>query len=61
MAKLDGFRDEDLHPEILEALKRLEIAKDAYANACASIDGQYLVSLSDPQSAKQAEAVRALF
>jgi len=61
MAKLKGFTDDELHPQILEALKRLDVAKDAYANALASIQGQYLSQLSERNAAKQAEAVRKLF
>jgi hypothetical protein len=59
--KLRGFDDDDLHPQVLEAIKRLQIAKDGYDNAVASIDGQYLVSLSGAEAGAQADAVRALF
>jgi len=61
MPLLEGFTDDDLDPQILEALKRLEIAKDAYVNACASIQGQYLAQFREGLAADQAEAVRSLF
>jgi hypothetical protein len=59
--QLRGFDDDDLHPQVLEAIKRLQIAKDTYDNAVANINGQYLVSLSGAEAGAQADAVRALF
>ena len=60
MAKLDGFNDEALHPNICEALKVLAQAQAAFDKAVSNIDGQYLNSL-DPSYAKQVAKVRALF
>jgi hypothetical protein len=59
--QLAGFQDDQLHPQIVEALKRLEVAKDAYAHALANVDRQYLIALSDPEVVAQVDAVRALF
>jgi hypothetical protein len=59
--QLRGFDDDDLHPQVIEALKRLQVAKDAYDHAVANINGQYLVALSGPEACAQADAVRALF
>lgn len=61
-AKLAGFKNEDLHANVCEALKVFEAAQAAYAHAKANIDGQYLKSLDalGGVPAKQAAAVRAL-
>lgn len=57
MSKLDGFTDEELHPNVHEALKVLVKAEDAYTKALENIEGQYLRSL-DEAFAKQVNAVR---
>jgi len=59
--KLPPFKDEDLDPQIIEALKRLDVAKAAYANAVYNIDNQFLVALRGRGFADQADAVKALF
>lgn len=61
MAKLPPFTDEDLDPQVVEALKRLEAAKDNYAHAVAALDAQFLKPLNLTGSAAQADAVRAMF
>ena len=62
MAKLDPWDDDMLHPNVVEALKVLDAAKQTFAQAVRSIEGQYLKSLDglNADSASQAEAVRAL-
>lgn len=45
MPKLKGFKDEDLHPQILEALKALEARQDDYHRALASLDAQFVKPL----------------
>ena len=57
MSKLDGFQDDELHPNVSEALKVLVNAEDAYSKALENIEGQYLRSL-DVAYAKQVSAVR---
>ena len=70
MALLDGFEDEDLASGVVEALKVLQIRKDAYQLATSNLDTQYLKALEashdgDSDSCKQmlaqVAAVRALF
>ena len=59
-AKLAGYKDEDLHANVVEALKVFSAASAAFAHAKTSIDGQYLKGLDalGGDSAKQAAAVR---
>ena len=62
-AVLDGYENDALHPNVIEALKRLDDANDTRARAVKNIDGQYLKSLDalgDDWKA-QADAVRAQF
>jgi hypothetical protein len=70
VAKLTGFKDEQLHAAIHEALKVLGHAYEAYDKAVANIEGQYLHALEsahDGRSAAcnavkaQVAAVRKLF
>jgi hypothetical protein len=59
---LKGWKNDQLHPNTVEALKRLDDAKHTYEHQLQMIDGQYLRSLGglDADSAKQADAVRKL-
>lgn len=66
---LDGFNDDDLHPQIVEALKVLTARQEEYHLAVASLDSQYLKPLEaahDGDSvecqhiAAQVDAVRSL-
>lgn len=61
-ALLAGFKDEDLHPNVVEALKVFANAKAVFAGTLRSIEGQYLHSLDSlsASDAKQAAAVRKL-
>jgi hypothetical protein len=61
-ALLAGWRNDQLHPNVVEALKVLADANSVLAARKASINGQYLQSLDglDSDSAKQADAVRKL-
>ena len=70
MPLLAGFRDEDLDPQVVEALKVLGGVQDEYTRKVGSIDAQYLKALEashDGVSAKcrlmlaQVKAVRARF
>ena len=70
MPLLDGFRDDDLHSNIVEALKVLGTRKDEHARAVQNLDTQYLKALeashdgdSDEceQVLAQIDAVRALY
>jgi hypothetical protein len=70
VALLAGFTDDDLHPQVVEALKVLRARKDEYARALASIEGQYLRPLEGAHDGKndactgmraQLKAVRKLF
>lgn len=58
---LPGFTSSELHPEIVEAIKAFDKARDHYASACASINGQYLNALVNSPAADQVAALRALF
>jgi len=69
MSKLAGFTDEELHPQIVEALKVLAGKQDDYANAMTSLEGQYLRPIAASHDGlsdeclsvlAQVEAVRAL-
>ena len=69
MAVLDGFNDDDLHPQIVEAVKVLTARLEEHQRAVASLDSQYLKPLEaahDGDSiecqliAAQVDAVRAL-
>ena len=61
-ALLAGFRDEELHPNVVEALKVFANATAALESTKRSIEGQYLHSLDSltAKDAKQAAAVRKL-
>lgn len=63
MALLQGFRDEELHPQIVEAIKRAAVARATYTHAIGAIDAQYLKPLVhlDRASAAQAAAMRGTF
>jgi len=56
---LKGFKNADLHPNALEALKVIAEAREVFANRMYSVERQYLKVLGK-SDAKQAEAVRKL-
>lgn len=56
---LPPFEDDALHPQIVEALKRAEIARASYQHAREVIENQYLTPLTHTEAADQADAVRA--
>ena len=66
---LDGFADDALHPQVVEAAKRFRLAAETYRAQVASIDQQYLRPLESAHDGKtraclavkaQLKAVRAL-
>lgn len=59
--KLPPFADDELHPQVLEALKNLEVACAAYQRAVDNLEGQFLKSIDHGETAQQVAAVRALF
>lgn len=60
MAKLAGFTDDELHPQIHEALKALAGKQDEYDNALASIDGQFLRPLQSAHDGTSDECLKVL-
>jgi len=59
MPLLAPWRDDELHQNVIEALKRITVANDEHAAALENVDNQYLKSLehADQESAAQANAV----
>jgi hypothetical protein len=45
VALLAGFNDDDLHPQVVEALKVLSARQDEHRRALGSLDAQYLKAL----------------
>lgn len=60
MPKLAGFKDEELHPQIVEALKVLQGKQDEYDRAMYSLDGQYLRPLAQSHDGKSPECLHVL-
>ena len=59
---LPPFRDDELHPSIAEAVKRLAIETQEHTHSIQTIEAQYLRPLTGlgPDVLKQANAVRVL-
>jgi len=59
---LKGFKDAELHPNAVEALKVISEARDVFAHRMQTVEAQYLCVLDGlgKTNAAQADAVRAL-
>ena len=57
---LPPYEDDELHPQVVEALKRLEIARASWVHAREVIENQYLTPLTHTEASHQADSVRLL-
>lgn len=61
MSKLAGFTDEELHPQVVEALKTLAGRQDEYHQAVTSLDAQYLrpIEAAHDGDSDECQAIKA--
>lgn len=60
MGRIPGYDDTDLHPQIVEAAKALEVAAAFYHQRVQSIDGQYLKALEAAHDGTDAACLQVL-